>query len=225
MCPPPDSIRRSSAGEPNADTLGDRSGRQALERESVRIGREPPPGSSFLTPLTQVTDRTGHSLHGAPTGVEIAAFPALVGNTPHLGSRQSEPPLSSRAGGCTGPTAVAWKSSPAGAESVRPASAGRWLGKTRRPAALRWESGNPAAPICGQSHSADFDVAPLVRTSYSMSSWAGVTLQDQFLIAYLLDVSTSAKARGQYTDSQVPLVLLPCPCGNNSPQVNWGVEC
>ena len=88
--------------------------------------------SSFLIPLTQVTGQFVHSLPEAPTVLEIAAFPELVGNTPHLRSRQSEPPPWSPSDWCTASATGAWKPSLAGAESVRPAGAGRWLGNTRR---------------------------------------------------------------------------------------------
>ena len=49
-------------------------------------------------------------------------------------------------------------------ESVRPAAAGRWVGKTRTPALLDWKSVAAAAPFCGETPTADLDIPSLVRT-------------------------------------------------------------
>ena len=47
---------------------------------------------SFLTPLSQVTDRIGHSLPEALSGVENAGPHRLMGNTTDAESRQPESP-------------------------------------------------------------------------------------------------------------------------------------
>ena len=55
-------------------------------------------------------------------------------------------------------------------EFVRPAGAGQWLGKTRTPALLDRKSVAAAAPFCGETPTADFDISSLVRPRYFMSS-------------------------------------------------------
>ena len=67
--------------------------------------------SSFLTPLTQVTDRIGHPLPEAVTDVEIAGSHLLVGNTMGTESRQLNSPGWVRSDGCTASTAASPKSS------------------------------------------------------------------------------------------------------------------
>ena len=57
-------------------------------------------------------------------------------------------------------------------ESVRPAGAGPWLEKTRPEAARGWKSVAVAAPVCGETPTADFAIASLVRTREVMSSRA-----------------------------------------------------
>ena len=55
-------------------------------------------------------------------------------------------------------------------ESVRPAAAGRWVGKARPPALLDRKSVASAAPVCGEIPTAEIDVSALVRPTFIMSS-------------------------------------------------------
>ena len=120
-----------------------------------------------------MTDRIGHPLPEALTGVEIAGTHLPVGNTIGTESRRLNSPGWVRPDGCTASPAGAWQSSLTGADFVGPAGAGQWLGKTRRPAGIGRNTGAAAAPICGETHGAESDVAALVRTTFVMSTWAG----------------------------------------------------
>ena len=56
------------------------------------------------------------------------------------------------------------------AESVRGARAGQHLGKTRTPALVDWKSVAAAAPVCGETPTAEFAIWALVRPRCIMSS-------------------------------------------------------
>ena len=83
-------------------------------------------------------------------GGENAGSHQPVGNAILREVGQSESPSTARSGGCTASAAVAYRSSPEGADFVRPAGAGRRLGKTRGLAEQGRKGVAPAAPICGK---------------------------------------------------------------------------
>ena len=104
-------------------------------------------------------------------GPESLQNPNPVGNTP-LAAQEA---VHTQPGGldrvCRGSFRGAVGSPKNAVEFVRPASAGQRLGKTRTPALLGWKSGAAAAPFCGETPGAEFDIPSLVRTRDFMSSW------------------------------------------------------
>ena len=143
--------------------LANTAGRQSLER-GVRIGRERPSGGLFLCRRSTVSPAVPKPSRGA----QNAGSHRQVGNPTSRKSGQPESPSQIRPGACTGSTAGAWKSSQRCADSVRPVSAGRWLGKTRAPAETGRNTCAAATPFCGQSLRAEFAIRALVRTSFVM---------------------------------------------------------
>ena len=83
-------------------------------------------------------------------------------------------------------------------EFVRPAGAGQHLGKTRTPALLDWKSVAAAAPVCGETPTADFAISGLVRTRVFMSSMAVLGLME----------SNQGRATGGTSESMLSLLVF-----------------
>ena len=103
-------------------------------------------------------------------GPESLQNPNPVGNTP-LAAQEA---VHTQPGGldrvCRGSFRGAVGSPKNAVEFVRPAGAGQWLGKARTPALLGWKSVAGAAPICGETPTAESAIPSLVRTRFFMSS-------------------------------------------------------